>query len=104
MTLRHDRVLVIPPGELFAPRTEKQRERDRENRERLAEIRWRGRFTFKGHRALRDLAARTGCSFPVIERFVMSAKVNAENARKLTAACKVLKLEVDELRAMRPSR
>jgi len=67
-----------------------------------AQIRWLGRFTFTGDRALRALAAATGCTHPVIERFVLGADIASRNMRDLTAACRKLKLDGATLRALKP--
>ncbi len=97
MTLVRGRLRIVAEGEpLRPPPSETARERQAE----LGRLRWRGRFTFVGYRALRDLAARAGCSFPVVERFIMGRPVQAES--RLVEACHALRLDRGALRVLKP--
>ena len=65
--------------------------------------RWLGRFTFQGAAALRAIAKSSGYSLPAVERFIVGAFVLPGTARNIGAACKRLGVDVDELRALKPS-
>ena len=100
MHYRRGKIVVAPPGAVFAPLDEKTRERNKERKARNSTIRWMGRFTFKGFRAIRDLSKKTGCTFPVIERFVMGHPTQSDD--KLKKAVAELGLNVAALRALKP--
>jgi hypothetical protein len=93
-------IVVAAAGMPFKERTEAQLARDAAYKEERREARWRGRFTFKGQRAIRDIRAKTGCSFLVIERFVLGMPTQSD--RQLAAALRTLQLDVEELRALKP--
>lgn len=92
MTVRDGRPRTITEKPRVEPDTKEPRER----------ARWRGRFTLEGFLALRRLAAATGCSFPVIERFILGADVRSTALGKLETACASLKLRVEALRVLKP--
>lgn len=98
--LRNGEVLTAEQGETYAPLDDAQRERNRERKARRNGVRWPGRFTFAGTQALKALAQRTGCSYPVVERFVMGSEVLQADA--LATAATALGLDVEELRNLKP--
>lgn len=96
VTVRGGKLVRVAPGErLTPPRTKEQRAKDRDR------PRWRGRFTFEGGRALRAIAIKTGCSAPVIERFMLGAATKSD--AKIARAIKRLGLDLDELRGLKPA-
>jgi hypothetical protein len=100
MTLRRGELLVVAEGEPFT----KPREPKKDKKKTDATPRWRGRFTFAGSRALRDISARSGYSFPVIERFILGERVHPLSAKAIGSALRALRLSVDALRGLRPTK
>jgi len=99
VAFRKRKLVIMPPGETLPPyKSAKEQKAARDVQ--ATKGRWRGRFTFSGSRALRALSSATGCSFPVIERFMLKQPVRS--ADQIVAACKKLKLNVGELRALKP--
>ncbi len=100
---RTGKLRVVRGGEpLTKPHTAKAAKRQRKRD--VERPRWLGRFTFAGSRALRDLSACTGYSFPVIERFVLGSQITPDAKHKLVAALRELHLSRSTLAALKPPR
>lgn len=103
ITLRKGALVRVAPGERLTPARPEKRLKEVRTREQ-GRPRWRGRFTFKGGQAIRAVAAYTGCSFAVIERFVLGQSLHPASVRSLETALHTLQLSAAELRELTPSK
>ena len=98
--VKNGKVVIAKPEGTWKPLDEKAEERRRERLERIRELRWPGRLTFQGGRALRAISRHTGCSGPTIERFLMNRPTHSDD--KIREACVELGLDVEKLRKLKP--